>query len=220
MKNTLDVSAVIFDMDGVMFDTERIAVQTWRRVGEVIGYNIPETIIIESIGCDASNTQKLFEERLGENFPFSRARELRLQYAAEVITQHGVPVKEGLFELLEVLEAHSLLKAVATSTERSRAEFLLRSSHLIDRFDALVFGDEVLHGKPEPDIFVLAAERLGFSAEKCVVLEDSELGIRAAHAAKMIPIFIPDLKPLPKDVEALTNKIFPSLFDVATFLFV
>ena len=218
IKNKSDFSAVIFDMDGVMFDTERIILQAWQRAGKDMGYEIPETVLKETIGFDILNTKKLFEARLGEDFPFYPARKLRLQYTAEIIAQNGVPIKNGLFDLIEMLEASSLLKAVATSTDRSQAQPLLSSSHLIDRFDALAFGDDVVHSKPEPDIFLLAARQLGVSEEKCIVLEDSESGIRAAYQANMIPIFIPDLKMLSKDVETLVYKNCASLFEVATFL--
>lgn len=218
MTNKLDVAAVIFDMDGLMFDTERIALRAWQKASEVIGCEIPETIVKESIGLNVLNTKKLFERKLGKEFPFYQARELRVQYAAEHIAQHGIPIKDGLFELLDMLEAHVLLKAVATSTDRSRAESLLRSADLFDRFDTLVFGDDVSNGKPEPDIFLLAAKRLGIPAEKCMVLEDSESGIQAAHNANMIPILIPDLKIPSKEVEALAHKRCTSLREVVPFL--
>ena len=218
MLSKRDVSAVIFDMDGLMFDTERIAIQTWQKAGATCGYDIPESLIIESIGRDTQDTQSLFENALGQDFDFQHVRKLRIHYAEEHIKQHGVPLKEGLYEVLDVLTTSSVLVAVATSTERARAETLLTGANVLDKFDVVICGDDVYKGKPAPDIFLLVAERLQTIPEQCLVLEDSESGIRAAVSAHMIPILIPDIKPPSEETLNLAYKVFSDLRGVASYL--
>jgi len=129
-----------------------------------------------------------------------------------------VPVKDGLLALLDFLDGAGIPKAVATSTERTRALRLLELAGVLNRFDAVVCGDEVARGKPCPDIFLTAAARLGCDPSTCMVLEDSESGLRAAHQAGMLPVLIPDLKMPSAEVRALTFRTFQSLSGVAQFL--
>ncbi len=213
-----DIFAVIFDMDGLMFDTERIAIQAWRKAGTAYGYDIPESLIMDSIGRNARDTRFLFEKALGKDFDFQQVRKLRIHYAEEHIKQHGVPLKGGLLEVLDVLTTSSVLRAVATSTERARAETLLTAANVLEKFDVVICGDDVRKGKPAPDIFLLAARRLQTFPEQCMVLEDSESGIRAAVDAHMIPILIPDIKPPSEETLNLVYKVFPDLYGVALYL--
>ena len=209
--------AVIFDMDGLMFDTERIAIEAWQRAGRMYGYDMPEALILQSVGRNVEDTQLLFEQALGATFDFCGVRALRVQYAADIITQRGVPIKNGLMELLDMLTNVSAPKAIATSTERMRAETLLKSANVRERFEVVVCGDEVQHGKPSPDIFLLAASKLHIAPSRCFVLEDSESGIRAAVNAGMRPIMIPDLKPPTPELHHLAERIFPDLHHVASY---
>jgi HAD superfamily hydrolase (TIGR01509 family) len=212
------ISAVIFDMDGLMFDTERSHVEAWMRAGAECGCPIPESVVVETVGLDAPGARLHFERVLGPSFDYDRVRPLRLRYAAEAIERGGVPVKQGLRELLEMLASRRVPMAVATSTERARAERLLSKAQLSHRFAVVVCGDEVRRGKPAPDIFLLAAERLEASPPRCLVLEDSDMGIRAAKSAGMQAFLVPDLKgPGPQTI-ALADGVFPSLREVAARL--
>ena len=213
-----DISAVIFDMDGLMFDTERIAIEAWQRAGRTCHCEIPEALIIRSIGRNVHDTRLLYEQALGSSFDFDHTRALRIKYTDDIIEQRGVPLKDGLFELLDVLTNHAVLKAVATSTERSRAEDLLKKAQVSTRFDAVIYGDEVRHGKPAPDIFLLAADRLRVSPHRCIVLEDSDSGILSAANAKMHPFMIPDIEPPSQDILAVADQVFPDLHAVASYL--
>ncbi len=212
------LAAVILDMDGLMFDTERIAIDAWMRAGADCGCPIPRSLIVETVGLDARSARSYLERALGRSFDYGRVRPLRLRYGAEVIEQQGVPVKPGLPELLEVLASRGVPRAVATSTERARAETLLSKANLAAPFDVAVCGDEVERGKPAPDIFLVAAERLRASPPQCLVLEDSEMGIRAARSAGMRAFLVPDLKAPGPETVALTDRVFPSLQAVASFL--
>jgi HAD superfamily hydrolase (TIGR01509 family) len=212
------VRLVIFDMDGLMFDTERIAVEAWRRAGRQFGVEISPELFIETVGLNRQDAQAVLLSHLGDAFPYREARQLRNQYVEEAIEQGGVPVKEGLYALMDVLEGAGLLKAVATSTERVRALKLLKLANVQDRFDAIVCGDEVAKGKPCPDIFQTAARLLGCEAAQCMVLEDSGSGLMAAHRAGMLPVLIPDLKMPSEEARSLAFRTFHSLSEVARFL--
>lgn len=212
------VRLVIFDMDGLMFDTERIAVDAWRHAGRQLGVEISPELVIETIGLNRKDTEATLLRRLGSGFPIEEARRLRVQYADETVTQNGVPVKEGLSALLDALDKAGVMKAVATSTERTRALKLLTFAGVLSRFDAVVCGDEVEHGKPHPDIFLVAAAKLGVSPADCMVLEDSESGLTAAHRAGMRPVLVPDLKAPSEDALALAFRVFRSLTEVRGFL--
>lgn len=211
------ISLVIFDMDGLMFDTESLAVQTWIKAGNTYGIDISESIVIESVGRDIFGAEKVFKKHLGYDFPYYEIRSLRLKYAHDHIDENGIPVKKGLYELLEFLEDKPVLKAVATSTERERTEHLLLSASVKDKFDVIVCGDDVSNGKPEPDIFLAAARKLKCKREECVVLEDSANGIIAASRANMIPLLIFDLKKPENEIEKLAIKTFNSLLEVKEF---
>lgn len=214
----LPVRLVIFDMDGLMFDTERIAVDAWRSAGEQLGFPIPPGLVIETIGLNRRDTEATLLRRLGEGFPYDEARRLRICYAEEIVARNGVPLMEGLFELLDMLDGAGVPKAVATSTERARALRLLDLAGIRSRFDAIVCGDEVERGKPSPDIFLAAAAKLQIDPSGCVVLEDSESGLMAAHRAGMLPVLVPDLKAPSAEALALAFRVFRSLTEVKRFL--
>jgi HAD superfamily hydrolase (TIGR01509 family) len=209
--------AVIFDMDGLMLDTERIAMITCRRAAEDFGYVIADEIYLQVIGRTVEDTRRIFCGALGADFPFNEIRSRRLDYTEEYIHRYGLPKKPGLLEVLELLQGCSVPKAVATSTRREEACDRLRTAELFHCFDAIVGGDEVVHGKPAPDLFLLAADRLKTTPTECIVLEDSEAGIRAAQAAGMTPILVPDLKAPSDEVKALAYRIYPSLHEVRAF---
>ncbi|NLU09884.1 MAG: HAD family phosphatase [Tepidanaerobacter acetatoxydans] len=212
------LSLVIFDMDGLMFDTERLTVWAWERAGKDFGYEITPDITIGATGLDARDTVTYFKKCLGENFPYFEIRKAKSAYFDKYIKENGLPVKEGLYELIDFLEKASIPKAVATSTYRKKAEECLSFANVKDRFDLIVCGDDVSRGKPEPDIFLKAAEGLNCLPNECIVLEDSENGLKAALRAKMYPICVPDLKTPSKEVRRLIFKEFSSLLEVKDFL--
>lgn len=213
-----NISAVIFDMDGLMFDTERLVIEGWKKVGTDFNIDISENVVIETMGLDVYGTEKVFKKHMGDCFPFYEVREKRIEYVMDWIDKNGVPVKAGLYELLDLLDEMKILKAVATSTEREKAYRLLTSAGVEERFDLIVCGDEIKNGKPNPDIFLKAAEHFGISPERCIVLEDSENGIRAAYKAGMYPIMIPDIKQPSDEVSNLAFKKFNSLIGFREYL--
>ena len=218
MTKTQNISLIIFDMDGLMFDTEKLAIPTWKKAGEEYGFSIEPAHIAKTIGINVKDTQKVFENYFGKDFPFCKIRKKREKYAFDYMEENGIPVKEGLYELIDYLEDQKIIKAVATSSERKKAERYLSLANIENRFEYIVCGDEVIKGKPDPDIFIKVARKAGFNPDQCLVLEDSENGIKAASRAGMMPVFIKDINSLSKDTKKLVFKEFNSLFEVKEFL--
>ncbi len=216
--DTHTIAAVIFDMDGLMLDTERIAQQAWQRAGTELGYELPDEIYRQAIGRTAPATEAIFRAHLGADSPFDAIYQRKQHYYHAAIEAGEIARKAGLLELLDCLDQLALPKAVATSTARPLALQKLRSTGLLDHFPHLVCGDEIPNGKPAPDIFLAAAASLGVAPAHCLVLEDSHAGIRAAHAAAMIPIHIPDLVAPTAETRSLVYKIVDSLHDVCALL--
>ncbi len=162
------------------------------------------------IGRSIADCEHMLSQAFGANYPQfkSRRRQLWQQHVQEI----GIELKAGLRELLDYLDEQLLLKAVATSTHRNDA--LLCLGHLSSRFDEIVTGDEVQYGKPAPDIFLLAAQRLMLAPEQCLVLEDSEAGGQAALAASMNVIIVPDLKQPPALLATQVHRVCTSLHEV------
>lgn len=212
------ISAVIFDMDGLMFDTERLAFDGWKEVGTKAGYDMTDEIIQASVGRTMIDTGKIMRQHFGEAFPYEELRKQKLEYSRNYIKQNGMPIKTGLIKLLDFLNEKRIKTAVATSTERCRAEENLVSCSILDRFNCIVCGDEVERGKPEPDIFLLAAKKLHRLPAECIVLEDSINGIKAAYKAGMKPIMIPDLIEPTEEIRELTHEIFESLGCVVEYI--
>ena len=210
--------AVVFDMDGLMLDTERLAERCWSAAATATGIGFDVTLIPSMIGRNARDSRQFVLARYGDDYPIDvLMQESRSQFDA-IVEREGIEVKPGLIELLDWLEAQRIPRVVATSTRRDRAEVHLERCALRSRFHALVGGDEVVNGKPAPDIFLLAAARVGAGPADCIVLEDSEPGIRAALAAGMIPIMVPDMHA--PSVELLTHAplVLSSLADVKAHL--
>lgn len=220
MLNSLQppITAVIFDMDGLMIDTERMAQRAWQRAGAEFGFTLPDELYLQAVGRTAKATAELFRAGMDAAFPFEAVYERKQHYLYTAIEQEGIPTKAGLLELLALVEQHRLAKAVATSTARVLALKKLTAAGLLHHFDTMVCGDEVAHGKPAPDIFLAAAAKLGVASAHCIVLEDSSAGIKAAHAAGMRAIWVPDLIQPTPDLTPLAFRVLTDLHQVVALL--
>jgi HAD superfamily hydrolase (TIGR01509 family) len=186
-------AAVIFDMDGLMLDTEPLAARAWIDAARAAGLPFDHGVTARMIGRNFADCRGLIADHHGAGYPVDDLmRAWHVAYDA-IVEREGLVLKTGLAALLDWLEAVRIPRAVATSTRRSRALAKLDRTALTRRFVAVIGGDEVARGKPAPDIFVAAAQRLGARAADCVVLEDSEPGVRGALAAGMAPIMVPDI---------------------------
>ena len=205
------IKAVIFDMDGLMLDTERLTVKAWDQIGEDLGIGPFGHLVQYLIGRNRAANEEFFRQKFNGNPSFETVLELKEEYFRKYFAEHGIPVKEGLFDLLKWLKEAGIRTSVATSTEVNTARDELIQTGILPYFDELVCGNMVKHGKPAPDIFLLAAEKLGVSPENCMVLEDSPSGIRAAHAAGMNPVMVPDLVQPDEEISAMLTRKVESL---------
>lgn len=196
------IQGVLFDMDGLMFDTERLGRAAWRYAAARLGIRIPEQVIADMRGTGMDQCRALFNGAVPGGL-YDEAHALRLAYADHWIEAHGVPVKPGLRQMLDHLRRAGIPAVLATSTRRERAERYLALAGVGEYLAAAVCGSEVEHPKPAPDIFLAAAAAIPASPDRCVVLEDSPNGLRAAKAAGCRAIVIPDLTPAPPAGEGL-----------------
>ncbi len=206
-------SACIFDMDGLLLDTERLAVDGWVKAAGALGFDLPFELALATVGLDRTQSKELLLHRLGRDFPFEEVRDLRNSINARKIEAEGVAVKAGGRELIGLLRARSIPCAVATSTQRSRANDLLGRSRMLPDLAVLVCGDEIEHGKPAPDIYLKTAAHLGIEPGRCLVFEDSGPGLLAAHRAGMVPVLVPDIGEVPDSVRELAVATCDSLAD-------
>jgi HAD superfamily hydrolase (TIGR01509 family) len=208
------VRGVIFDMDGLMLDSERLTSGFWKQAGERIGADIPMEFLDSFRGRNPQAIQEAFLEQFGPEFEFERCRDIKTQLQHEYVKKEGMPLKKGLTELLDYLKEKGIRMAVATSTDRRLADAMLEKAGVREYFDAFVYGDMVERSKPYPDIFLKAAEEIGVTIEECLVLEDSIAGVEAGKASGGYIIHIPDIILVPDAVKEGITAQFESLFDV------
>ena len=208
--------AVVFDMDGLMLDSERAITDCMARAAAEAGHVLPQSLWLGLLGTGEAACRKILGQRRG-----SGAADAMLAHADtlyDVVVDAGMPHRPGIVELLDWLEQRGLPRAVATSTARPLALRKLRKAGLLDRFDAICTSSDVARPKPAPDVYLLAAARLDVEPSRCVVLEDSPTGVRAALAAGMVPVQVPDMVEPDAVVRALGHRIVASLADAQRLL--
>ncbi|GHT70179.1 haloacid dehalogenase [Spirochaetia bacterium] len=195
--------AVIFDMDGLMLDTERPVMDLWLRAAKSLGREVHRETVLRTIGVDEGTTHGILLEKYGKDFPYAEIREELSRLIRETVNKEGIARRPGLLIMLDKLTALGVPFGVATSTDRKSALWKLERANIRERFDIITCGDEVRHGKPAPDIFLLAAKRLGQAPASCIGFEDSPAGLRALAAANIRSVFIKDLLEPPEEVLAV-----------------
>ncbi|WP_299029434.1 HAD family phosphatase [uncultured Thermanaerothrix sp.] len=214
----MTVKALLFDLDGLLVDSEPLSRRSWSEVIAQLGYTLSEDVFLQMIGRSESEVRTLFERVFGPDFPFEQATRLRQVHFMEALRREGVPPKPGARDLLAEVTRRGLAKAVASSTSRAMAEAKLRSAGLHEFFEVVVTGEDVPRAKPAPDLFLEASRRLSLPPAACVVLEDSSVGVQAAHAAGMRCILIPDVQPVPAEIARLATWQLHSLAEVPALL--
>ncbi|AXI83004.1 HAD family phosphatase [Xylella taiwanensis] len=208
--------AVIFDMDGLMLDSERASIECRRRAASDLEQQIEPDYWMQMVGMSDTACHALLAARIGA--VSAAALLARSDALYDAVVTMGVPHRPGIITLLEWLCVRGIPCAVGTSTRRPLALRKLNAAGLLWRFDAVCTASDVAHAKPAPDIYVLAAHTLGIVPARCLVVEDSPIGVRAALAAGMTPIQVPDLLMPDAQVRALGHRIVASLIEVQRLL--
>ena len=211
-------AAVIFDMDGLMLDTEPLAARAWVGAAAATGVAFDAAICERLTGRNAADCREIIVAHHGGDYPVAAMMQAWLDAYDAIVAREGIALKPGLVELIAWLEQQRIAKAVATSTRRVRALAKLVALGLDRRFAALVGGDEVARGKPAPDIYREAAARIAVAPAQCVALEDSEPGVHAALAAGIVPIMVPDRRPPSPEIGALGVLVCAHLGEVREHL--
>lgn len=216
MKNK-ELRGAVFDMDGVLIDTEKLYVRFWRQSAADFGYNMTEEHVfgIRSLARKFANVR--LKNIFGDNFPCVQVREHRTELMDAYIEEHGIETKKGLFTMLNYLRDRGIKIAVATATPIERAKKTLEEIWALTYFDAVVGGDMIQNGKPDPDIYLAAAAELRLPPESCAAFEDSPNGIRSAHSAGCHVIMIPDLTPPDEDILPMLSAVYDSLDEAVNF---
>lgn len=211
-------NAVVFDMDGVLFDTERLCQDSWLTVAEERGLPGMEEIFPRCIGRNANDSRRIVLDAYGEKFDYEGFREQASAWFWNYIEKNGLPVKPGVRELLAWLREKEWTVGLASSTRRSSVLNHLEQAGIRDYFKVIISGDMVEHSKPRPDIYLLACRKLGVEPEQAYAIEDSPNGIRSAHAAGMCPLMVPDMIAPDEEMRRLSAGIFEDLGEVLKFL--
>lgn len=186
------VKAVIFDQDGLMFDTERLVLEGWETAAAKHNITFEKDFFRDLRGTKPDKVKEAFIRQYGSDIDFDSICEEKRLYSYHWVKKNGAPVKPGLKELLEYLKSHNIKTAVATASGREWTQGNVKSAGVEGYFDHYIYGDMVEEAKPNPAIFLLAAGTLGEDPEECMVLEDSFNGIRAAYAGGFLPVMVPD----------------------------
>ena len=194
------IKAVIFDMDGTLLDSERIGLKAWQYV--IDKYSLPFDLSLpyRSIGLNYTSMQNLFLTELGDDYPFEKYWKCVKQKFSEYEEKNGIPVKQGFNELCTYLKANKIGMYVATSTYHASAAKALEHSGVLGYFDGIIGGDEITKGKPDPEIFIKAAELSGYNKEICLVIEDSTNGLKAGINSGIRTVYIKDIVDVPSEI--------------------
>ena len=212
------IKAVIFDVDGTLLDTERIYMKAWKEAAAEAGYVMPDSVLQKTRAVNTKDAARIFEEEIGNGFSYQAVRPIRVRIAEEIIKRESPILKPGVLELLAFLEGKGIRLSVASSTNQQGTREHLAESRILDRFEVVVGGDMVTNGKPHPDIFLKAAEALGAAPEGCIVVEDSPAGIRAARAAGMKAVLVPDQAAITQEIIDMADVVLNSLLEMPAYL--
>ena len=212
------IAGVLFDLDGLVLDTEKLYSRFWREACQEAGFSMSYE---QSLKMRALNTQAgaaMLCSFFGEEADYASIRQIRIRRMEAFVEQEGVAVKPGIRELLEGLRERNIPRAITSSSPPDRIRKYLGSVELLPMFDAICSGHELPHGKPEPDIYLHGAATLGLAPESCLALEDAYAGLLSANRAGCLPVLIPDLDPPNEETTPLLYAIADSGLDILTLI--
>lgn len=206
--------AIILDLDGTLLDTEAVDRRISPAAAARVGFQLDDEFYLSLVGHNNADFEAALQARFGPAFPLETYKKHRIELWQEQIRERGIPIIPGTHELLDFLEAEQLPFAIATSSYDYQAELKLRVTGLTARMRHVVTANDVPAPKPAPDIHLEAARRLGLPAGRCIAVEDSDVGVRAAVAAGMIVLMVPNLKPPAPDSRSAAYRILRTLHEV------
>lgn len=209
--------SVVFDMDGILFDTQKVYCRTWAEVAEILNLKDLDEPAFYCIGRNRKDQEEILNRYYPEGFPFDEFYRLKNEIFDEHIEQDGIPLKEGTLEILEYLKSINAKVAIASSSRIDVIEHHLEETGLRNMFDKIIGGNMVEHSKPSPDIYLKACSELGVNPEETFAVEDSYNGVRAAVAAGMKTIMIPDVQPPTDELDKVIFARFASLVELKKY---
>lgn len=212
------VKAVIFDMDGLILDTEKLLVKYWCVAANEAGFPMQRQHALNIRSLARKFAIPYLQGEFGEDFDYVSIRARRMELMSQALERDGLQLKRGVRELLDFLNKSGIPAAVATATDFQRTKDYLTRVGIFDRFDRIVCATMVENGKPKPDIYLYAAQQLGFAAGECMALEDSPNGVRSAAAAGCVTVMVPDLTQPDEEISALIYAKAESLLDVRALI--
>ena len=212
-----NIKAIIFDMDGVILDSESISDITWRKAAQEKGYEVTDEILNACRGSNKNDTIVTLQKFYGKDFDSEAFLERTSELFHEIEEKEGIPLLPYAKEILEYLKPRYRL-ALASSTRGPTVERQLRAVGLIDFFETRTTGEMVEHSKPNPEIYLMACKSIGMEPDQCVAIEDSLNGIRSAHAAGLHPIMVIDKVQPTEEIRKMCAAVFDSLEDLKSKL--
>ncbi len=210
----MEIKALLFDLDGLIFDSEKEYYRCWKQAGEDCGFTIPHETLLALRSCDSLVARQRLEEALGQTGVYDGIRARRKEIMRPYLTEHEPELKDGVISFLQKMRSYpNVRKAVVTQSRREDKESLLEKAGLLQYFDEVVSADDVKRGKPFPDMYECACRKLGIVPEECIAFEDSPNGIQSAYAAGVHPVMIPDLSGPDEELEQMCFGVYPSLED-------
>ena len=212
------IRGILFDMDGLVLDSEILYTRFWREAAHSLGYpmTVEQSLGMRSLGKDRG--QPYLESLFGPGIDYTTLRNKRIELMDAYVESHGISPKPGIFELLDYMEEHGIAAAITSSSPMESIRKHLSAVNLLHRFQKLCSGHDIPNTKPAPDIYLLGAKELGLDPRECLALEDSPTGILSAYRAGCLPVMIPDLDQPGEDTRKLLYAKADSLADVITLL--
>lgn len=217
-ENQYSIQGVLFDMDGIVLDTEKLYARFWREAAIDLGYPMTWEQALGMRSLSRTAGQAKLESYFGSGISIEQVRAKRIELMERYIDENGVEPKSGIYELLDYLDAQGVPKAITTSSPLERVQRYLKPLELLERFDRICTGYEVPKGKPEPDIYLYGAACLGLAPQDCLALEDSPAGVLSAYRAGCMTFMVPDMDQPDEEMKKLLYAQADSLHDVMDFI--
>ena len=212
------IKTVIFDFDGVIVDSEQVVRQGWQYAAQNMHLGDVDELFLQCVGTNHLYSEQVLQQQFGSQFSYEKFRNYSRAFFRQYTSEHGLPVKKGVRELLTYLKEQRYGIGLASSSTLQYILNGLRQAELIDYFQVIVSGENLQRCKPEPDIYLMACEKMGVAPAEAYAIEDSYNGIRAASRAGMQPVMVPDLLPATAEMRQLSALVFADLLEVKRYL--